>query len=90
MKLTIAYDTTDTVWYAYEGPTQDGSRFIGQGQSAEDACSDYWYQAAGKSAHLTHDAENGWWVLSQDFLSRHFPSEEAAITYADEHNWQII
>jgi len=89
IKLTIKYDATDEVWYAYSGENQDDSRCVGQGNSPEDACADYWYQAHGDVAELHHDDESGCWSLYQDAYRVSFDTKEEALEYANRHEWQI-
>ncbi len=90
MKLTVNYDTDHQVWFAFDGATADESNWIGQGSTAEAACSDYWYQAHGKVADLSQDRVGGWWVLSQGCHNIHFTTTEQAIAFADQREWQII
>lgn len=89
MKLTINFSATDDVWYAYVGDTPEDSGYIGQGTTAEAACSDYWYQAAGSAAELSYDEESGWWILAQGCVKAHFGTKAAAIAYAEGTNWQV-
>jgi hypothetical protein len=89
MKLTINFNATDDVWYAYVGDTPEDSGHIGQGTTAEAACSDYWYQAAGAAAELSYDPEGNWWILSQGYYHAHFSDKQAAIDFADGVNWQL-
>ena len=90
MKLTIKYDATHEVWFAHGGDTEADSNWIGQGNTAEDACADYWYQASGKAVDLSHDDDSGCWVLSYGCTQREFKTREAAIQWAESANWQII
>ena len=89
IKLTIKYDATDEVWYAHEGATENDSRRIGQGNSPEDACSDYWYQVNGDVAELAYDEDTEQWGLWQGSYRIAFPTKEEAVAYANAHEWQI-
>lgn len=89
IKLTIKFDATDDVWYAYDGATENDSRRIGQGQNPEDACSDYWYQVHGDVAELAYDDDCECWLLYQGSYRVQFTSKEAAVEYANRHEWQI-
>ena len=88
IKLTIKFDATDDVWYAYDGTTENDSRRIGQGNTPEDACSDYWYQAHGDSAELIR-TDDDCWSLAQGSWVREFTSKQAAVDYANANEWQI-
>jgi hypothetical protein len=89
IKLTIKYDATDEVWYAYNGEAQDDSRWVGQGTSPEDACADFWYQAHGDVAELGYDEDTEQWGLWQGSYRIAFPTKEEAVAYANAHEWQI-
>lgn len=87
-KLTTYYDDTDQVWYAYEGNAQDDSRALGQGTTPEAARADFWYQVNGDAAELYYSGGLKGWCLEQDGWFRCFADKEAAIAYADTHEWQ--
>lgn len=87
-KLTTYYDDTDQVWYAFEGEKQDDSRAIGQGTTPEDAKADFWYQINGDAANLHYSDDLEGWCLEQGDHGIVFTSKEAAIAYADAHEWQ--
>lgn len=89
IKLTIKFDATDDVWYAYDGATENDSRRIGQGNTAEDACSDYWYRAHGSAAELIHDADNDRWLLEQGSWRVVFDTKQDAVNFANAREWQI-
>ena len=88
-KLTTYYDTTDQVWYAYEGDRAEDGRAIGQGTTPEDAKADFWYQINGSAADLYYLDETEHWLLRQDWAGVVFDTKEAAIEYADRHEWQV-
>lgn len=88
-KLTNYYSDTDQVWYAYEGNLHSDSRAIGQGTTPEEARADFWYQVNGEAADLYYQDETECWVLRQGpWHGVTFDSKEAAIAYADKHEWQ--
>ena len=87
-KLTTYYDFADQVCYAFEGDREEDSRAIGQGTTPEDARADFWYQVNGSAAELYYSGAKGGWCLEQDSWFRCFDSREAAIAYADNHEWQ--
>lgn len=89
MTLTIYYDATNECWFAYSGETENDSRWIGQGSTPEAACSDYWYQAHGDVAELVYDEDHECWLLYQGCYRVSFGSKEAAVEYANRHEWQI-
>lgn len=88
-KLTTYYDFADQVCYAFEGDREEDSRAIGQGTTPEDAKADFWYQINGEAADLSYDEESGWWYLRQGYHAIGFGTREAAIAYADNHEWQV-
>jgi hypothetical protein len=89
-KITTKYDATDEVWFAYEGATETDSRHIGQGETPEAACSDYWYQVKGDAADLFHDGESDCWYLSQGYWRVAFSSnKQEALDFANANEWQI-
>jgi len=89
-KLKTEYDATLEVWFAYDGDTRDNSRALGQGTTPEDARSDFWYQVNGEAADLYYQDETECWVLRQGpWHGLTFDSKEAAIAYADNHEWQV-
>lgn len=89
MKLTINFDATHDVWFAYAGERADDSRWIGQGYNPADACADYWYQAHGSAAELVLDADNNCWRLEQDCWVRDFQTKQEAVDFANANEWQI-
>lgn len=89
IKLTIKFNATDDVWYAYDGATENDSRHIGQGCNPEAACSDYWYQAHGSAAELIHDADNDRWLLEQGSWRVVFDTKQDAVNFANAREWQI-
>jgi hypothetical protein len=89
IKLTIRFDATDDVWYAFDGATENESRHIGQGTSPEAACTDYWYQAHGDAAELSYDEEAECWLLHQGCYRAEFQTKQAAVDYANANEWQI-
>ena len=88
IKLTIKFNATDDVWYAFDGATENDSRRIGQGNSPEDACSDYWYQAHGSSAELTR-TDDDCWSLVQGSWKIDFDTKQDAVNFANAREWQI-
>ena len=88
-KLITKYDATDAVWYAYDNPVESESTRIGEGQSPEDACADYWYQVHGDVAELFHNEEGDCWSLYHNGWWRDFASKQAAVDYANANEWQI-
>lgn len=88
IKLTIKYDATHELWFTHSGETEDDSRWIGQGRTPEDACSDYWWQAHKSVAELV-SGDDGCWKLEQDSWSIEFSSKQEAVDYANAHEWQV-
>lgn len=87
MKLTIKFDATHDCWFAYDGD-ENTSNWIGQGSTAENACSDYWYQAHGDSAELIQ-TDDDCWSLVQGSWRVEFSSKQAAVDFANANDWQI-
>ena len=88
-KLITKYDDTDAVWYAYDNPVEGESLRIGQGESPEDACADYWYQVHGDVAELVYNDDVECWLLYQGCWVRDFANKQAAVDYANANEWQI-
>ena len=90
MKLSIHFDATDNVWYAYEGDRPEDSSWVGEGPTPNDATSDFYWQKnyKGKPVILSRDGEC--FKLSdgkgQSVL---FATEELARVFADTHRWSI-
>jgi hypothetical protein len=89
-KLITKYDATDEVWFAYDNPIESESTHIGQGDTQEAACTDYWYQVKGDAADLFHDDESDSWYLSQGCWRVVFGgNKQEALDFADANEWQI-
>ena len=89
MKLITKYNDTDAIWYAYDNPVEAESSRIGEGQSPEDACADYWFRVHGDVAELYYNDESECWALYQGCTRIAFSSKQNAIDYANENEWQI-
>jgi hypothetical protein len=88
MELKIVYDATHEVWFAFDGEDENNSTAIGQGQTPENACSDFWYQRRGDAATLAE--EFGGWVLRQGCHAVHCVSKAEALKTANKLNWNIL
>lgn len=88
-KLKTEYDATNEVWFAYDENREEG-RAIGQGDTPEAACTDYWYQVRGDAADLFHDDESNSWYLSQGCWRIVFgENKQEALDFANANDWQI-
>lgn len=88
MKLTIKFDATNDIWFAFDGADEAASSYLGQGSTPENACSDYWYQAHGDSAELVR-TDDDCWALCQGSWQIEFLSKQAAVDWANANNWQV-
>lgn len=88
-KLITKYDATNEVWFAYDNPVESESSRIGQGDSPEDACADYWYQVHKDVAELVYDDDYECWLLYQGCWRVQFSSKAEAINHANANEWQI-
>jgi hypothetical protein len=90
MTVTTEFEAIHACWFAYEGTT-DTAQWIGQGQTREDALTDYWAQRHpdGKALSYVPAGPDGWHTLTDGTHSRLFQTREAALEYADLNQWRL-
>ncbi len=78
-------------WVAYTSDCLENSDTVGEGKTREDAIADYWYGVHnGKTASLLEpDYSCNDWQLYDGFNAMLFDTREAAIVYAETHQYII-